>query len=273
MWRWLSVVVALMLCPAAAAQAGAPLGRLVDIEGETVVQAIGFGLVVGLDGSGDRGTTNPVAQQLLDHARKRLGLEPMALAPTPNMAAVVVVATLPAYGTGRAAVDVQVHALSNARALAGGTLLATPLAMPDGKTIAHAQGVVLAANSKARNTTSSGQIPSGALLQRAALPAPAPLALVLVLRRPDAATAQAIAETTNSFFGETVARVTSPASVALTVPAAVLPHLEPMLAALKARPVEVNLARLPPDRSRIARQILPDAAKQHLNKVFATNLR
>ena len=131
---------------------------------------IGYGLVVGLDGTGDTKrvvfTTHSVSAML---SRAGIRVDPRDLI-LRNVAAVMVTASLPAFAQPGGRIDVTVSSIGNARSLAGGTLLLTPLNGPDGKTYALSQGslqVVMNQNASSRNRTSlnSGRVPGGGLVE------------------------------------------------------------------------------------------------------------
>ena len=222
--RFLMVVVLLLF---ATVCEGARIKDIAFIEGVRKNYLVGYGLVVGLDGTGDRTgsvqTTSSVANML-----KRLGilLDPGKLR-LKNTASVVVTAELPPFVSPGTRIDVLVSSVGDAKSLQGGTLVATPLKGPDGKVYAVAQGPVsiggfLAAGRGtrvAKNHQTAGRIPNGAIVERSV---PFELSstgqLSLILKEPDFTTAKRIEEAINRAFGSTIARALNSGTVRLTVP-------------------------------------------------------
>jgi flagellar P-ring protein FlgI len=219
---------------AAEALAGAPAARIKDIAGWEGVrdnQLIGYGLVVGLAGTGDRRQTVFSAQSLTNML-ERMGVtvSPTAIR-VANTAAVMITATLPPYAQPGTRIDVTVASVGDASNLQGGLLLITPLRAANGQIFAAAQGgVVTGGFAAGRNGSSQtvnhptvGRIAAGALIERAApSPAPGPK-LHLLLRRADFATASRIAQAVNKNFGSPqapLARAENPALVSIEAPAA-----------------------------------------------------
>jgi flagellar P-ring protein precursor FlgI len=151
---------------------------LASIQGVRQNQLIGYGLVVGLDGSGDQTTQTPFTTQAMLNMLSQLGANlPLASASTiqlKNVAAVVVTASLPAFSRPGQAIDVTVSSIGNAKSLRGGTLLMTPLKGADGQVYAMAQGNILVGgagasaggNSAQVNHLSAGRIAAGATVER-----------------------------------------------------------------------------------------------------------
>ena len=187
------------------------IAELCDVRWVRPNQLIGYGLVVGLGGTGDSGQARFTVQRTAAMLR-RLGatIDPLAVQ-TKNAAAVIVTATLPAYASPGGRIDVMVSSLGNAKSLEGGTLLQTPLLGADKKVYAVAQGSVLiggfaaggAGASVRENQTTVGRLPSGAIVERHA---PTPRldgkALFLQLRDPSFVTARRVAVAINGALGE-----------------------------------------------------------------------
>lgn len=193
---------------------GERLRNLVTVQGVRENQLIGYGLVVGLNGTGDQTTQTPFTTQMIANMLKRFGIVPPATQGTlqlKNVAAVMVTAELPPFARPGQTIGVTVASLGNAKSLRGGTLLLTLLHGVDGKVYAAAQGSLIvsgygasAGGSTTRvNSLASGLIPNGATVERAVLDtgfdrAPA---LNLLLDRPDFATANRIQQMINTVWG------------------------------------------------------------------------
>jgi flagellar P-ring protein precursor FlgI len=258
-----------------ASKAGPRLGDLVEIDSEGTLQSIGFGIVVGLEGRGDDAALNPMATQLLDHARKRIGLTDSATPPSAHMAAVLVIADIPKLPGGRSTYDLRVYALGNARSIEGGELLSTPLSSPDGKPVAEAHGRIEATKEGKNRGATLGRIPLGATIDKGWAIAQSPPRLSFVLKRPNPQRAQAIADAINTVIGEPAARAQSAALVTLDLPDAFRPHIRPLLSVIGDLDIRetVTTTRVTRKPETLARQILPDAMRRHINNVFATNVR
>ncbi len=198
-----------------------------DVEGIRDNQLVGYGLVVGLNGTGDKLDNSVFTRESLVGMLERLGVntrDQEAKLQTKNVAAVMVTASLPAFARTGGRIDVAVSALGDATNLSGGTLLVTPLLAADGEVYAVAQGALatgaIAAHGAGASVTSgvptSARIANGATVERevgyqlAAKPD-----LRLGLRNPDLTTAQRIADAVNHAIGGGVARATDPRTVAL----------------------------------------------------------
>ena len=191
-------------------------------------QLVGYGLVVGLNGTGDSLNNSPFTKQSLQAMLERLGVntrgENMR---TANVAAVMVTANLPAFSTQGSRIDVTVAALGDATSLQGGTLLVTPLLGADGEVYAIAQGSVLINGFKAggdaativSGVPTTGRIASGGLIEREIdFQLGAQRTVRLALRNPDLTTARRIALSINDFIGVPCATPEDPATVRLTLP-------------------------------------------------------
>ncbi len=186
---------------------------LATIQGVRPNQLIGYGLVVGLDGSGDQTTQTPFTVQSLQAMLTQLGitLPPGTNPQLKNVAAVMVTSTLPPFAQPGQQVDVTVSSLGNAKSLRGGTLLMTPLKGADGQIYAVAQGNVLVGGAGAQqggskvqiNHLSAGRVPAGATVERAvATPFLQSDRLRLELNVTDFSTAAAVSEAVNKRFGD-----------------------------------------------------------------------
>lgn len=153
------------------------LKEIASVQGVRSNQLMGYGLVVGLDGTGDQTTQTPFTAQSLNAMLQQMGITvpPGVSMQVKNVAAVMVTATLPPFAQPGQALDVNVSSMGNAKSLRGGTLIATPLKGADGQIYALAQGnlVISGAGASAGgakvqvNQLSAGRIPSGASVERA----------------------------------------------------------------------------------------------------------
>ena len=214
-----------------------PVSAAVRIKEVATVQGVrsnplvGYGLVVGLDGTGDQTTQTPFTTQSLQAMLQQLGVTLPAGASLQlrNVAAVLVTAQLPAFAQPGQAIDVVVSSVGNAKSLRGGTLIATPLKGADSQIYALAQGNLIvggagasAGGSKVQiNHLSAGRIPEGASVERT-VPTPLQLGdtLALALNASDFNTARAVAGAINAAKGEGTASAEDGRIVRVRVPAA-----------------------------------------------------
>ncbi|ODT49985.1 flagellar basal body P-ring protein FlgI [Devosia sp. 63-57] len=218
----------LALPPVTTAAAPARIKDIVDMEGIRENQLVGYGLVVGLNGTGDSLNNSPFTKQSLQSMLERLGVNTQGEnVRTANVAAVMVTANLPPFATQGSRMDVSVAALGDADSLQGGTLLVTPLLGADGEVYAIAQGPVLINGFKAQGDAATvisgvpttGRISSGALIEREIeFSLGAQHSLRLSLRNPDLTTARRIALAVNDFIGVPTAVPENPNTVRLTLP-------------------------------------------------------
>ena len=200
------------------------------VQGVRSNQLLGYGLVVGLDGTGDQATQSPFTTQSLNALLQQMGvtLPPGVTMQPKNVAAVLVTAQLPPFARPGQAIDVNVSSLGNSKSLRGGTLIATPLKGADGQVYALAQGNLIvggagasAGGSKVQiNHLAAGRIPDGASVERSV---PTPLldgdSLQLGVTASDYATANAVAEAINNAKGEGTAQALDGRSVRVRMPA------------------------------------------------------
>lgn len=224
------MVAALAVAPVEAlARAASRIKDLASIEGIRENQLIGYGLVVGLNGTGDSLNNAPFTRQSLQAMLERLGVNTRGInMRTANIAAVMVTANLPPFATQGTRMDVTVSALADAKSLQGGQLLVTPLLGADGEVYAIAQGPLAVGGFSARGDAASitrgvpttGRIANGALVEREIDFRLASMGSVrLSLRNPDLTTARRIALAVNDLIGGPVAEPLDPATVRLTMPA------------------------------------------------------
>ena len=208
--------------------ATARIKDIVNIEGVRDNQLVGYGLVVGLNGTGDSLTNSPFTKQSLQAMLERLGVNTRGeTMRTGNVAAVMVTANLPAFSTQGSRLDVNVASLGDASSLQGGTLLVTPLLGADGEVYAIAQGPVSINGFKAQGDAATiisgvpttGRIASGGLIEREiAFALGAQRTLRLALKNPDLTTARRIALSINDFIGTPCATPEDPATVRINLP-------------------------------------------------------
>ena len=223
---WL--IASLLLATGAQA---ARIKEVASIEGVRSNQLTGFGLVIGLDGTGDQTTQMPYTSQGLTNYLQQLGITlPEAAASKlqlKNVAAVLVTAELPAFARPGQMIDVSVSSMGNSKSLKGGTLITTPMKGVDGEIYALAQGNLLvggagasAGGSKVQiNHLSAGRIPGGAQVERVV---PTPLlegsSITLGLEASDFQTARHVAEAINKRFGEKSARALDGRTIDVSAP-------------------------------------------------------
>ncbi len=225
--------------PPAAAAASAPapptggsrrIKEVAGVQGVRPNQLIGYGLVVGLDGTGDQTTAAPFTSQSLNAMLQQMGVTvpPGTAMQVRNVAAVMVTATLPPFAQPGQTIDVAVSSLGNAKSLRGGQLIATPLKGLDGQIYAIAQGGLVvggagasAGGSKVQiNHLSAGRVPEGATVERAV---PTPIArgefVQLDVRADDFDTARAVARAINAAKGDGTAQAMDGRVVRVRMPA------------------------------------------------------
>ena len=225
----LILAIVIMVAAALPALATSRIKDIADFEGVRENQLVGYGLVVGLNGTGDTLNNAPFTRQSLQAMLERLGVNtPGDELRTANVAAVMVTANLPAFATQGTRIDVIVSALGDADSLQGGTLLVTPLLGADGEVYAIAQGSLAiagfaaegAAASITRGVPTTGRIANGALVEREVhFDLDNMDTIRLALRNPDLTTARRMALAINALLGETLAVSTDPGTVQLSLPA------------------------------------------------------
>jgi flagellar P-ring protein precursor FlgI len=215
-----SLLIAAFLASAAlwwpAPAQAARIKEVASVQGVRTNQLTGYGLVVGLDGTGDQTTQAPFATQSLLAMLQQMGVTvpPGTNMQLKNLATVMVTAQLPAFAQPGQTIDVNVSSLANAKSLRGGTLIATPLKGADGQVYAMAQGNLViggagasAAGSKVQiNHLSAGRIPDGATVERSvATPIADGDSIQLDLHSSDYATAREVVRAINGRMGNGIA--------------------------------------------------------------------
>jgi flagellar P-ring protein FlgI len=241
-----------LLAPVAAA-APVRIKELADVQGVRENALYGYGLVVGLSGTGDSERVFFTSQSISGMlGRLGIRIDPRDVR-VRNVAAVMVTARLPSFSRPGTRLDVSVSSMGNARSLAGGVLLVTPLTGPDGAVYALAQGPVQAGGYDVgasgsrvqKNQPTSGTVPGGGAVERAVTPNLEGKPLLLGLRRPDFTTAIRIADAINKSLGEDAAKALDPAAVEVRTPEAFKGRSVALLSQLEALEVD------PDQRARI----------------------
>ena len=201
---------------------------IVDIEGVRDNMIVGYGLVVGLNGTGDDIGSAVFTKESLIGMLERLGVNASSdNLDTDNVAAVMVTATLPPFARQGSRIDVTVSTLGDAKSLLGGTLLVTPLMGADGEVYAVTQGTIAVggfsvqgeAESVIKGVPTSGRIPNGAIIEREILFSMENMTSIrFSLRNPDFTTARRISRAINSFIGKNTSVVNDPGTVTINVP-------------------------------------------------------
>ena len=254
------VALGIVTCAVSTASATSRIKDLANIEGIRQNQLIGYGLVVGLNGTGDSLNNAIFTRESLIGMLERLGVNARDTSlRTNNVAAVMVTATLPPFSRQGGRIDVQVSALGDAKSLLGGTLLVTPMLGADGEVYAVAQGSVATGAVQARGQASSvtkgvptaGRVASGAIVEREVGFDLAKLKTVnLTLRNPDFTTARRVADVIDSYLKAPAAKPLDPSTVLLSVPPGFKGDLVSLL-------TDIEQLRVEPDQ--VARVIIDEA--------------
>lgn len=245
-------LIVLLLLWSALSLHGAPPSRIKElaaVEGVRDNQLLGYGLVVGLRGTGDMRQTF-FSAQTLTNLLERMGVQ---VNPTMilvrNTAAVMVTANLPPFARSGSRIDVQVAAIGDARNLQGGLLVLTPLRAPDGRVFAVAQGSVVtggfvatggAGNSMTVNHPTAGRIPGGAIVEQSAPSVMPEDQIRLQLHEADFTTAARMADAINQRFGEEVAICENAGSLQVKVPSSYSGRTVQFLSAVESLTLEVD---------------------------------
>ncbi|MBM3558017.1 MAG: flagellar basal body P-ring protein FlgI, partial [Alphaproteobacteria bacterium] len=245
-----ALTLALVIPPLPAA-ATARLKDIVEFEGIRDNMLVGYGLVVGLNGTGDGLRNSPFTKQSLEGMLERLGVNTRGgNAQTKNVAAVMVTASLPAFARHGGRIDVNVSTLGDAKSLQGGTLLVTPLLGADGEVYAVGQGPIAVSGFSAagagetvtKNVPTAGRIPAGAIVEREV---PFELAgmqqVRLRLRNPDLTTAKRIATAINEHLRGPASKPLDPGTIHLDVPVMFKGNLVGLMTEIEQLTVEPDL--------------------------------
>jgi len=224
---WALLVFASLPITAQAAR----IKEVAAVEGVRSNQLTGFGLVVGLDGTGDQTTQMPYTTQGLTNYLQQLGITLPAASVSQlqmkNVAAVLVTAELPAFARPGQAIDVSVSSMGNSKSLKGGMLISTPLKGADGEIYAVAQGSLVVAGAGASsggskvqvNHLSAGRIPNGGQVERVvATPLQESNGITLGLQASDFQTARHVEQAINQRFGAGVAQALDGRTIRVTAP-------------------------------------------------------
>jgi flagellar P-ring protein precursor FlgI len=262
MKRWLVAALAALLGWAiipAEASAQSRIKDIVSFEGVRDNLLVGYGLVVGLNGTGDSLDSAVFTRESLVGMLQRLGINASdAALDTDNVAAVMVTATLPPFARQGSRLDVAVSAMGDADNLLGGTLLVTPMLGADGEIYAVAQGTVAvggfvaqgAAETVVKGVPTSGRIANGGIIEREIPFELAQLGSVkLSLRNPDFTTARRIARAIDAFVGEPTAQALDLATVQLAIPPSYQGQLVELL-------TDIEQLRVEPDQ--VARVVIDE---------------
>ncbi|MEQ1646141.1 MAG: flagellar basal body P-ring protein FlgI, partial [Pyrinomonadaceae bacterium] len=240
----LMLVPAVLYCQKTDGDLNVRVKDLADIEGVRSNQLVGYGLVVGLNRTGDRVQQNIYARQTLQNLLERMGISTNSAGLKPeNIATVLVTATLPPFARPGSKIDVTVSSIGDAKSLQGGTLIITPLKGLDGQTYAVAQGSISVGGISAGNSGNSveinhptvGRMPNGANVERSV---PTELAannqLVMVLRNEDFSTASRLNQVINAKFGSGTAKALDGRNIEVILPASYVDNRVGFIAELES---------------------------------------
>ena len=223
----LSLMLIVPCLGATPAEAQTRIRDVVDVEGVRQNDLVGYGIVVGLNGTGDTVRNAPFTEDSLSFMLERLGVNIQGETIKPkNVAAVLVTATLPSFARNGSTIDVTVASIGDARSLEGGTLVLTPLKGADNEIYAVAQGSVVVSGldvqaqgaRETRGTPTSGAIPNGARIEREVnFTLNNRDSIALALRNPDFSTAAQIEDTINAAIGAPIAFMRDPGTIDLNL--------------------------------------------------------
>ncbi len=224
----LAMITLGLLMPATEAGAVSRIKDIADFEGIRDNQLIGYGLIVGLNGTGDNIKSVDFTRESLISMMDQMGINARGgQIKAKNIAAVMVTANLPPFARQGSRIDVTVSALGDAKNLQGGTLVVTPLMGADGQVYAVAQGQVAvgavsaqgANQSISKGVPTSGRIPGGAIVEtEIPFELESLKSINIALRNPDFTTARRVADAINAMLGTNAAQATDPATIVLSIP-------------------------------------------------------
>lgn len=244
------LLLIVLLLQAAPSSADVRVKDIARVQGVRDNSLYGYGLVVGLNGTGDKSRSNPFTPQAIANMLNRLGIAvPAERLDGKNVAAVMVTAKLPPFAKAGAVLDVTASSLGDATTLQGGTLVLTPLLGPDGRVYALAQGPLsvggvfasgASGESVQKNFPTVGTIPSGARVEREVPMALDPNTVTLSLHQPDFTTAVRLAGAVNGAASTAVARAVDPSTVIVAVPAEERSRLMEFVARIESATLKVD---------------------------------
>lgn len=251
----LMLAAVLLFTASSAANAASRIKDIVDFEGVRDNMLIGYGLVVGLNNTGDTLANGHFTKQSLQAMLNRLGVKPTDDGlDSQNVAAVMVTATLPPFARQGSRIDITVSALGDSSNLLGGTLLVTPLLGADGEVYAVSQGQVAVggfqtqgdAETVTKGVPTSGRIANGGIVEReVAYDISGMTNVKLTLRNPDFTTARRVSQAINAFLGTSAAAASDPTTIQLKVPRSYLNNVVNLLTDIEQLRVEPDqLARV-----------------------------
>ncbi len=223
-----SIIGAVFLLAGGQAAASSRIKDIAHFEGVRENQLVGYGLVVGLNGTGDNIKSINFAKESLISMLDQLGINARdGQLKSKNIAAVMVTASLPPFARQGSRIDVMVSAMGDAKSLQGGTLIATPLSGANGEVYAVAQGQIATGSVSAqgnnasvtRGVPTSGRIANGAIIENEIDFALDSLKNIrIALRNPDFTTARRISDAINAMLGQPASKALDPATVDLQIP-------------------------------------------------------
>ncbi len=242
------------------AQASSRIKDIADFEGVRENQLVGYGLVVGLNGTGDNIKSINFAKESIISMLDKIGINARdGQLKSKNIAAVMVTASLPAFARPGSRIDVMVSAMGDAKNLQGGTLVATPLVGANGEVYAVAQGQIATGSISAsaggssisKGVPTSGRIANGAIIENEIdFNFDSLEQIRIALRNPDFTTARRISDAINAMLGEACAKATDPATVELDVPEAYADNLVTLMTKIEQLQVQPDqLAKVVIDES------------------------